>query len=50
MQMRILTVPVCGDLGDGLGSLLGGGFGVGRWRVGDREARQPVCGIGRHFD
>ena len=49
MQMCILPIPVCGSLGDGLRSLLGGGIGVGRWGIGDRVARQPICGAGRHF-
>ena len=49
MQMCILPIPVCGNLGDGLRSLLGGGSGVRRRRVGDRVARKPVCGVGRHF-
>ena len=49
MQMCVLPIPICGDLGDGVRSLLGG-IGVGRWWVGDRIARKPVCGIGRHFD
>ena len=49
MKMCILPVPVCGNLGDGLRSLLGGGVGVGGWRIGDWVAGQPVCGTGRHL-